>query len=281
MVTPPRETIKAVQRLGSQDEADIVLPPYSTGLNLAAAPIYNRFGLPMVTSTATTDQADQLSQQFPNVFFTLGGLMLANAAAFAGLACSFEYSAAPPAADEPDDVRRSLLRESASGPLARRSPNPACTRAHPRSRRQPHTKDGGRGFSALRGLEWCTAFSNPRPSCPGPVPRERARVRGAHLVCPIVEAEKLRRQRRRDICARRSACARRGVGQRAARAACRQRRRRRRARAALARECLQPGDRLGIGFAPGELGGSRWWSMCRGRKQPTTTAHMGAVASRL
>ena len=32
------------------------------------------------------------------VFFTLGGLMLANAAAFAGLACSFEYSAAPPAA---------------------------------------------------------------------------------------------------------------------------------------------------------------------------------------
>ena len=52
------------------------------------------------------------------VFFTLGGLMLANAAAFAGLACSFEYSAAPPAADEPDDVRRSLLRESASGPLA-------------------------------------------------------------------------------------------------------------------------------------------------------------------
>ena len=28
------------------------------------------------------------------VFFTLGGLMLANAAAFAGLACSFEYSAA-------------------------------------------------------------------------------------------------------------------------------------------------------------------------------------------
>ena len=52
------------------------------------------------------------------VFFTLGGLMLANAAAFAGLACGFEYSAAPPAADEPDDVRRSLLRESASGPLA-------------------------------------------------------------------------------------------------------------------------------------------------------------------
>ncbi len=67
------QTIQAVQRLVNQDGAQIVLPPYSTGLNLAAAPIYNRLGLPMVTSTATTDKADELSQQFPNVFITLGG----------------------------------------------------------------------------------------------------------------------------------------------------------------------------------------------------------------
>ncbi|WP_249200295.1 amino acid ABC transporter substrate-binding protein [Thetidibacter halocola] len=71
--TNPGQTIQAVQRLVNQDGAQIVLPPYSTGLNLAAAPIYNRFGLPMVTSTATTDKAGELSQQFPNVFFTLGG----------------------------------------------------------------------------------------------------------------------------------------------------------------------------------------------------------------
>lgn len=71
--TNPGETIKAVQRLVDQDGARIVLPPYSTGLNLAAAPIYARYGLPMITSTTTTDQAADLSQQFPNVFITLGG----------------------------------------------------------------------------------------------------------------------------------------------------------------------------------------------------------------
>jgi branched-chain amino acid transport system substrate-binding protein len=71
--TNPGETIKAVQRLVDQDAAQIVLPPYSTGLNLAAAPIYNRYGIPMITSTATTDQAGELAAQFPNVFISLGG----------------------------------------------------------------------------------------------------------------------------------------------------------------------------------------------------------------
>ncbi len=71
--TNPGETIKAVQRLVDQDKVKVVLPPYSTGLNLAAAPIYARYGLPMITSTATTDKADEISKQFPNVFITLGG----------------------------------------------------------------------------------------------------------------------------------------------------------------------------------------------------------------
>lgn len=73
--TNPGETIKAVQRLVDQDGAQIVLPPYSTGLNLAAAPIYNRYGLPMITSTTTTDQAADLAAQFPNVFISLGGAL--------------------------------------------------------------------------------------------------------------------------------------------------------------------------------------------------------------
>jgi branched-chain amino acid transport system substrate-binding protein len=71
--TNPGETIKAVQRLATQDGADIILPPYSTGLNLAAAPIYNRFGYPMITSTATVDDPEALIAQFPNVFISLGG----------------------------------------------------------------------------------------------------------------------------------------------------------------------------------------------------------------
>jgi len=71
--TNPGETIKAVERLVNQDGAQIVLPPYSTGLNLAAAPIYTKYGLPMITSTAATDQIEELVAKFPNMFFTLGG----------------------------------------------------------------------------------------------------------------------------------------------------------------------------------------------------------------
>lgn len=71
--TNPGETIKAVQRLATQDEADFILAPYGTGLNIAAAPILARYGYPQITSTAITDQVAELSAQFPNMFFTLGG----------------------------------------------------------------------------------------------------------------------------------------------------------------------------------------------------------------
>lgn len=71
--TNPGETIKAVQRLATQDEADFILAPYGTGLNIAAAPIFARYGYPQITSTAITDQVAELSAQFPDMFFTLGG----------------------------------------------------------------------------------------------------------------------------------------------------------------------------------------------------------------
>lgn len=71
--TNPGETIKAVERLATQDNADFILAPYGTGLNLAAAPIFDRYGYPMVTHTAISDQIVQLSGQFPNMYFTLGG----------------------------------------------------------------------------------------------------------------------------------------------------------------------------------------------------------------
>lgn len=71
--TNPGETIKAVERLATQDNADFILAPYSTGLNLAAAPIFDRYGYPMVTHTAISDQIVELSGQFPNMYFTLGG----------------------------------------------------------------------------------------------------------------------------------------------------------------------------------------------------------------
>ncbi|MDX1781443.1 MAG: amino acid ABC transporter substrate-binding protein [Thalassovita sp.] len=71
--TNPAETIKAVQRLATQDGADFILAPYSTGLNIAAAPIFARYGYPMLTHTAISDQIEELSTKFPNMYFTLGG----------------------------------------------------------------------------------------------------------------------------------------------------------------------------------------------------------------
>lgn len=71
--TNPGETIKAVQRLATQDEADFILAPYGTGLNIASAPIFERFGYPMVTHTAISDQIADLSGKFPNMYFLLGG----------------------------------------------------------------------------------------------------------------------------------------------------------------------------------------------------------------
>lgn len=70
--TNPGETIKAVQRLATQDKADFVLAPYSTGLNLAAAPIFARYGYPQITSTSITDKVGPLTKRYSGIFFMLG-----------------------------------------------------------------------------------------------------------------------------------------------------------------------------------------------------------------
>jgi len=70
--TNPGETIKAVQRLATQDEAHFIIAPYGTGLNLAAAPLFDRYGYPQIAVSAITDQQPELSDKFPNMFFTLG-----------------------------------------------------------------------------------------------------------------------------------------------------------------------------------------------------------------
>ncbi|MEM6460740.1 MAG: amino acid ABC transporter substrate-binding protein [Pseudomonadota bacterium] len=70
--TNPGETIKAVQRLATQDDAHFIIAPYGTGLNIAAAPIFARYGYPQIAVSAITDQQADLSSKFPNMFFTLG-----------------------------------------------------------------------------------------------------------------------------------------------------------------------------------------------------------------
>ena len=70
--TNPGETIKAIQRLATQDEADFIIAPYGTGFNLATAPIFAKYGYPQIAVTAITDQISELTQRYPGLFFTLG-----------------------------------------------------------------------------------------------------------------------------------------------------------------------------------------------------------------
>ena len=70
--TNPGEHIKLAQRLATQDKVDFVVAPYGTGFNIAAAPIYGKFGYPMISVSAITDKVEELTTRYPNLFFTLG-----------------------------------------------------------------------------------------------------------------------------------------------------------------------------------------------------------------
>ena len=70
--TNPGEHVKLAQRLATQDEVDFVVAPYGTGFNIAAAPIYGKFGYPLIAVSAITDKIGELSGRYPNLFFTLG-----------------------------------------------------------------------------------------------------------------------------------------------------------------------------------------------------------------
>ena len=70
--TNPAEHIKAVQRLATQDKVDFIIAPYGTGFNIAAAPIYAKYGYPQIAVSAITDKMDVLTARYPGLFFTLG-----------------------------------------------------------------------------------------------------------------------------------------------------------------------------------------------------------------
>jgi branched-chain amino acid transport system substrate-binding protein len=63
--------VRLTERLMTQDKVDFVLPPWSTGFNLAAAPVYARNGYPQLTVTANTNDAEALVKQMPTLFFFL------------------------------------------------------------------------------------------------------------------------------------------------------------------------------------------------------------------
>jgi branched-chain amino acid transport system substrate-binding protein len=66
------EMIKAVERLGTQDNVDFILPPWGTVFNLAVGPVLNRMGYPHLGVTVTSNRAAELAGRWPNAFFLLG-----------------------------------------------------------------------------------------------------------------------------------------------------------------------------------------------------------------
>jgi branched-chain amino acid transport system substrate-binding protein len=77
--TTPGEAIKNVQRMATQDKVDFIIPPYGTGLILATAPIFAKYGYPNIAVTAITDKIPELTKRYSSMFFTLG-----DTTAFAG-----------------------------------------------------------------------------------------------------------------------------------------------------------------------------------------------------
>lgn len=67
------EVVRAVERLATQDKVDFILPPWGTGFNLAAAPLFDRYGYPQLGVAAITDKAPQFVERWPRSFWLMGG----------------------------------------------------------------------------------------------------------------------------------------------------------------------------------------------------------------
>lgn len=71
--TNNEDTVKAVERLATQDKADFIIAPYATGANLAAAPVFAKYGYPQLAVNSVTDRGPELGKRWPNSFWMLGG----------------------------------------------------------------------------------------------------------------------------------------------------------------------------------------------------------------
>jgi branched-chain amino acid transport system substrate-binding protein len=66
------EAVRAIERLATQDKADIILAPWGTALNLAVGPTFNRLGYPQVAVTIVSDRIVELAKRWPNASFWSG-----------------------------------------------------------------------------------------------------------------------------------------------------------------------------------------------------------------
>lgn len=67
----PDELIKLVERLILNDKVDLVLGPWGTHMNLAVAPIVNKYEYPVIFTTAAAARLYELAPRWPYAFWSL------------------------------------------------------------------------------------------------------------------------------------------------------------------------------------------------------------------
>lgn len=70
--TSGEEAVRNYQRLATVDKVDFVAAPYSTGINIATAPIIAKYGYPQVATSAATENMAEFAKRWPNSFWILG-----------------------------------------------------------------------------------------------------------------------------------------------------------------------------------------------------------------
>lgn len=70
--TSAETAIQNIQRLATVDKVDFIVAPYSTGLNIATAPMIAQHGYPQIATTAATDGVAEFAKRWPNSFWLLG-----------------------------------------------------------------------------------------------------------------------------------------------------------------------------------------------------------------
>jgi branched-chain amino acid transport system substrate-binding protein len=67
----PDELLKLTDRLVQQDKVDMIISPYATHMNLASAPIVNKYEYPVIMTTATTNKTYTLGPKWPYAFWNI------------------------------------------------------------------------------------------------------------------------------------------------------------------------------------------------------------------
>lgn len=67
----PDELLKLTERLVQQDKVDMLLAPYATHMNLAVAPLVQRFQYPVIMTTAISDKLHEVAKNWPYAFWSV------------------------------------------------------------------------------------------------------------------------------------------------------------------------------------------------------------------